>query len=332
MAVRPMSASGRALRNPNNLSKARSADPIELAMASRGEAAPISEARLGTTNAIAPADFRKFYDENPVLFQGNTGSGQCIAVVGDSDYIDKAITAFNTQFVLPSSSITRVIVDSTNPSYNSDEDEALLDLEWAHAVAPGASLRYYLGNPKVGAVQALVDAVSRAVSDTGVNNCAVISISFAICGATQIFLLNTLDPLFAQAAAQGQTVVVAAGNQGAAGLVFDSFHNACATGSSRNVNEMSASSNVISVGGTAFNPQYDANGNVIGAVVERIWNDPNDGIAGGAGGGGASATFVKPAYQQAITPADGMRDTPDVALLASPKLSRNLVRQRRRLP
>jgi subtilase family serine protease len=48
-------------------------------------------------------------------------------------------------------------------------------------------------------------------------------------------------------------------------------------------------------------------------------DDPNDGIPNGfATGGGASVFFSKPSFQSGVTPADGARDQPDVALLASP--------------
>ncbi len=54
--------------------------------------------------------------------------------------------------------------------------------------------------------------------------------------------------------------------------------------------------------------------------IRAVWNDPNDGIAtGNATGGGVSAIFAKPSFQNVPgVPADGMRDVPDVSLLASP--------------
>ncbi len=289
---------------------------IQLAMASPADGTS-GQARVGGVQAFGPSDFYNFYDESPLLNLGNTGSGECIAIVGDSDYLDGAVTTFSGQFGLPAANITRVFPDGTDPGKNGDQEEALLDLEWAHTAAPGAPINFYLGDPtNLGTVQALVDAITQAVTD---NTCSVINVSFALCGETASFLTGTLDPVFAQAAAQGQSVFVSAGDEGAAGLIFNLSQNKCIPGSTRTINEMSADPNVSSVGGTAFNPTYDRNGNDVGTVTERVWNDPNDGVNGGAGGGGPSGgVFAKPAYQQGRTPADGMRDTPDISLIASP--------------
>ncbi len=90
--------------------------------------------------------------------------------------------------------------------------------------------------------------------------------------------------------------------------------SSCVAGSARSVNEMSADPNVTAVGGTQFNPTYSG-GNDLGHATEKVWND---GI--GASGGGASQFFSKPGYQSgAGVPADGARDVPDIALIASPE-------------
>jgi len=117
--------------------------------------------------------------------------------------------------------------------------------------------------------------------------------------------------------AQGQTVLVSAGDDGAAGLVFDSTSKTCVPGTTRNVNEVSADPNVTSVGGTGFTPAYDSSGNNAGLVAESAWNDAAC-CRGGATGGGASAVYAKPSYQGGVTPNDGQRDVPDIALIASP--------------
>jgi len=264
---------------------------------------PVPETIVGNTRAFAPADLQTFYDETPLLSSGINGSGgDCIAVVGDSDYLDAAVSKFNTQFALPVSSITRVLVDGTNPGINGDEPESLIDLEWSHAVAPGAPQKFYLGS--------IIDGISAAV---GNNGCSAINISFGFCGAGSGFY-SYMDTIFAQAAAQGQSVFVSSGDQGAAGLVINSAGNACVAAASRNVNEMAASPNVTGVGGTQFAPSYGASGNDSGNVPESVWGE-----SFGAGGGGASAVFTKPAFQTGPgVPSDGQRDVPDVAMIASP--------------
>jgi len=261
---------------------------------------------VGGDRAFGPSDLRTFYDENPLLGNGITGAGgDCIAIIGDSDYLDAAVSEFDSQFGLPASNITRV-VGGSNKGINSDESEALLDLEWSHAVAPGAAQRYYFS------ATGLTDAISSAISDDA---CGAINISFIYCGASNSFYTG-MDSLFSQAAAQGQSVFVASDDDGAAGLVVNSQGNACVTGSTRNVSELAASPNATGVGGTQYSPTWNGSGNDIGSVPESVWDESI-----GASGGGASAIFSKPAYQTGPgVPVDGFRHVPDIAMIASPDL------------
>jgi subtilase family serine protease len=90
------------------------------------------------------------------------------------------------------------------------------------------------------------------------------------------------------------------------------------------VNELASNPLITSVGGTAFDASAftGANGTVVAHSEERAWNDSNDPNGakreGGATGGGASLFFTKPDFQNGVTPIDGARDQPDVALVASP--------------
>jgi subtilase family serine protease len=292
-----------ALRNSDQ----RRRDPYSAALVP----AAIIEYSNGLGPAFGPADLWTFYDETPLLSAGTDGSsGDCIAVVEDTDYYAGAVSLFNSNFSLPVANLTRVLADGSNPGKNGDEIEALLDIEWTHAVAPGAAISVYIGNPAAASVDPLVDAMRKAVND---NKCGTISVSYGYCGASSAFFTKTLDPIFAQAAAQGQSVFISSGDQGAAGIVLNASATACVAGTSRNVSEMSADPNVIAVGGTEFTPVYDSSNNDIGDVAENAWNDGT-----GAGGGGASTVFSKPAWQASGTPADGKRDVPDIAFGASP--------------
>ena len=275
------------------------------------------EAIIGPYESFAPSDFYSFYGEGALLAGGtNGGGGDCIAIVGDSAYLLSAPTTFNSTFGLPPSSVTGVFVDGTYYSINNDETEALLDVEWSHAVAPGASTRFYLANRLAMTPNGpLVDAISKAVTD---NACGVISVSFGLCGGDATFYTGTLHGIYLKAAAQGQSIFISSGDQGAAGIVVNTTDTACVTGTSLNVNELGADPNVTQVGGTGFNPDYDGAGHNIGNVPESAWNDEGC-CHGGATGGGASAYYSKPGYQRGPgVPADGRRDVPDVALIASP--------------
>jgi subtilase family serine protease len=162
--------------------------------------------------AFGPADIYTFYDETPLLSGGtNGGGGDCIALVEDSDYLAAAVTQFDSTFSLAAMTPTRVLADGTSVT-NGDVSEALLDIEWAHAVAPGAPISVYIGNNAASSVNGgLFDATQKAVND---NLCGAISISFGYCGGSSTFYTSTLDTVFAKAASLGQSVFISSGDQG----------------------------------------------------------------------------------------------------------------------
>ncbi len=270
----------------------------------------------GTGPAFGPADIYIFYDETPLLdaVPAIDGSGiGCVAVVEDSDLDEDAANAFNSQFGLPTLStanFSEVLVDGSNPGQNDDELETMVDVNYSHAIAPGSSIRIYLGDQKHTKSSAILDAIHAAVKEKN-SPCTAISVSFGFCGGSKGFY-RTQDGFFAQAAAQGQSVFVATGDEGAAGLKLNNAGNSCVTGTSRNINELGASPNVTAIGGTEFSPDYEA-GNDVGFVAESVWNDSD-----GAAGGGESKVFKKPAFQAGIIPKDKKRDVPDISFGASP--------------
>src|SRR5579871_4733032 len=131
---------------------------------------------------------------------------------------------------------------------------------------------------------------------------------FDLCGGAPSFYSKTLDGFFKQAVAQGMSVFVSSGDSGV---------DTCNKGAA-NVSEMAADPNVTGVGGTMFTPNYDVAGNDVGFVAENVWQVGTTHPPGGASGGGASAIFSKPSFQNGLTPADGRRDVPDVAMIAGP--------------
>ncbi|HEY2149026.1 MAG TPA: S53 family peptidase, partial [Pirellulales bacterium] len=264
--------------------------------------------------AFGPPDIYTFYNETPLLHQNidgrNTG---CIAVIEDSNIDAPAADAFNTQFGLPALSPANfkvVFADGTDPGQNADETETMLDVNYSHAVAPGSSIRLYLGDQKNTRSEAILDAIKAAVTEKN-SPCTAISISFSFCGGSKGFY-KTQNALFAQASAQGQAVFVATGDTGAAGLKLNKKTGSCATGSARSLNELAASPNVTAIGGTEFAPDYVDGANV-GFVSETAWND-----GGGADGGGQSKVFKKPAFQKGLIINDKKRDVPDISFGASP--------------
>ncbi len=275
-----------------------------------GREAPLYNSSLGTH--FAPADFYTFYDETPLLNAKTDGGGNdCIAIFSESDTDANIYTIFDNQFSLSTANVTTENVGTAPGLVLGAESELLLDIEWSHAVAPGAPITIYAAphGSGISDAAALTAAVGQAVTD---NTCGTISISYDDCGDEEMFYTVTMENIFMQAAVQMQTVFVSAGDFGS---------DDCQTGV-QNVNELSTSPYVVSVGGTQFLPNYSEQGNDEGSVSEDTWNDgaPNpakESLGQGATGGGVSRFFTKPTYQMGVTPADGMRDVPDVAMLAS---------------
>ncbi|HUY26070.1 MAG TPA: S53 family peptidase [Candidatus Binataceae bacterium] len=263
---------------------------------------------------FGPNDLYTFYDQTPPTNSSVDGTGAaCIALIEVSDFDNQSVDAFDTQFGIEPINLTRVFPNSNPGVISNTEIEALLDVEYSHAAAPGVPTHAYIGNDSQSpSGSGLLDAAVKAVND-GV--CGAISISFSLCGGNKTFYTSQLAPLFSQAASQGQAVIIAEGDYGAAGLAFDKKANACVPGRSRNVNELSSNPYATAVGGTEFTPNYSG-GNDSGDVPESVWNDSRSG--NGAGGGGRSRFFKKPLYQSTFIKRDKHRDVPDVSFAASP--------------
>jgi pseudomonalisin len=278
----------------------------------------------GAVDVMAPRDLRTAYNALPVLSRGIDGSGQIVAVVARSDYNDSDVSTFQHEFgdhlplptkVFPGGNPgvgagNGVCKHYTNPyqrqqCIQGEEGEVLLDVEWANAMAPGASVLVDIAGPGAGDAdvdQSLLDIVNHHPE------AKLVSLSFGACERQDSSDQVLFTPMYAQAAAQGQTVLVATGDNGA---------DDCGDGRGASVNVLATNPNVTAVGGTALSAVFDGDGNATGYLSETVWND-----AKGASGGGASILLGKPAYQLAAgVPADGRRDVPDVALLASPYTS-----------
>jgi pseudomonalisin len=157
-----------------------------------------------------------------------------------------------------------------------------------------------------------------------------VSVSYGSCeqemGSAELAFYNSL---WEQAASQGMSVFVASGDAGAAGCQQGN----ATTGTATAVNGLCSSPYATCVGGTEFNEgahaaQYwsaansSAYGSALGYIPEAVWNE--SALDGGTGlwasGGGASAVYAQPAWQQNVSgtaAAGGMRAVPDVSLSAA---------------
>jgi subtilase family serine protease len=278
---------------------------------------------------LVPADIYTIYDITPLYSAGFTGAGQSIALVGQSDVDLTDIANFRTASGLPASTPTKVLVPGSGAPYFSsgDESESDLDLEWSGAIAKSASLEFvYTGdNANFSAFDSIIYAIDQRIAP-------IISSSYGDCELN--LGGSTLEANLEQAAAQGQTVLSAAGDDGSTDCFPDTSLPIAEQGALA-VDYPASSPNVTGVGGTEFSGDVSAagtywnssnstgGGSAIEYIPETTWNDDTTCKSDAsspicATGGGASVLFVKPTWQAGTgVPADGFRDVPDVALAAS---------------
>ncbi len=287
---------------------------------------------------VAPGDFATIYNTKVLLTAGNNGQGVSIGVMGQTDIVMADVTSFRAASNLSANNPTVFLVPgSADPgtSYG-DLPEADLDVEWSGAAAPGANIIYVNSTNVLGS---LLYAIQNPVNG---QTLPVLSISYGNCepnfAATDI---ATFEAAFKQANSQGQTIMSAAGDSGAADCDYSggSTPVTSATHGLR-VDYPASSAYVTGLGGNSFNegnnthatPYWTDSGSSTTDVVssaksyipEATWNDTSASISAGgglsAGGGGTSFLFAKPYWQSGVVgiPNDAARDVPDVSLNASP--------------
>ena len=272
---------------------------------------------------LVPADYAIIYNLNSLYSNGFSGTSESIAVVGRSNINPADIANFQASYGLPSNPVTPVYATGTDPGITGGENtlEGTIDLEWAGAVAPHANLKYVIA-----ASTQTTDGLDLAAQYAISNNVApILSVSFASCEASANN--SYYNNLWQQAAAQGISVFVSAGDSGAAGCESSSG----STGTFRSVNAICSTPFDTCVGGTMFNDTVSPStfwmpgnnavmGSAISYIPEIAWNESgsNSGTGSLAGGGGASGLYAKPYWQTGTgVPADNHRDVPDVSLSAA---------------
>jgi uncharacterized protein (TIGR03437 family) len=265
----------------------------------------------GSRHYLAPEDFATIYNVAPLYQAGFDGTGQSIAVVGQSNVLLSDIRTFRTRYRLPANDPVFALYGGSDPGYTSSEIEGDLDLEWAGAVAPKAKLYYIYG---VSAFTAMVTAVNA-------NLAPVVTVSYGNCEAG--YRPTYYRSIAQQANAQGITILNSSGDSGAAGCDQQGAEPFATRG--RMVDFPAVLPEVTGVGGTQFvsDGSYWAAsnsasyGSALSYIPEAAWNE-SDSSGLISSGGGASLLYAQPAWQSGPgVPADGVRHVPDVSLAAS---------------
>ena len=239
---------------------------------------------------------------------GTDGTGQTIAIVElGGGYNQSDLDTYFSGLGLATPSVTAVSVDGGSNSPGQPADgEVELDIEVAGAVAPkAAQLVYFAANTDQGFINAIAQAVHTTPPPI------VVSISW---GQSEDQWSeqsrNSMDGVFADAAALGVTVTVAAGDNG-------SSDDPSST-SGVHVDFPASSPHVLACGGTQLIGNLSTNT----ITSEVVWNELANNE--GAGGGGVSDVFPLPSWQASVgvpTIAGGTstgRGVPDVAGNADP--------------
>jgi uncharacterized protein (TIGR03437 family) len=266
----------------------------------------------GGGRGVGPGDLATIYNLRPLWQRGIDGSGQKIAVVGRSQVNLSDVQSFRSGFNLSKNDPQLIPVPGlVVPGYTDSFLEGELDIEWAGASAPNATILYvYTAN--------ILDAVQYTVDHA---LAPVMSYSYSACErdyTTQS--LAWWNNLAQQANAQGMTWVAASGDAGAAGCERQQRDSIGVGGVWANV--PATLPQVTGVGGTEFSEGTGAYWSAANAAVSYIpeiaWNDSwgTGGLA--STGGGASVFYQKPAWQTGPgVPAYNARWVPDVSFTAS---------------
>lgn len=303
----------------------------------------------------APADLATIYNVTP-LYKAKTpitGKGQTVVVLEDTDINSADVATFRKAFGLSSYSgkFSQIHPGTgcSDPGKNGAEGEAALDAEWAGAVAPDANVELAScadTDTNFGAFIAAQNLLDEK-SPPRIMSLSYLSCEAGIGPSGNLFI----SQMWQQAALEGVSVFVAAGDGGPAGC--DDFDTASYAVAGIAANGLASTPYDTATGGTDFldtslnqNSKYWKSSNsATGESAksygpETPWNDTCASVvlfqyAGFnssvkfcnnspyldivAGSGAPSFVYAKPYWQKNIygNPNDGVRDLPDVSLFAS---------------
>jgi subtilase family serine protease len=239
---------------------------------------------------FTPQQVWKAYDFGPLLSAGYSGAGQVIAIVDayGSRSITTDVAKFSSTFGLPACNL-KIYYPNGRPRFGDTgwAVETSLDVEWAHAIAPQATVALVVAYDA--SFQRIYSAVSYAVSS--VPGVTALSMSFGALESdfptSGLYTISAYHSLFVTAANKGISLFASSGDNGAT--------------TANSIIYPASDPLVTAVGGTSLYLNSDGS-----YSSETTWS---------GSGAGASTVFGKPSYQ---TVGNGMRDIADVAYDADP--------------
>jgi subtilase family serine protease len=254
-------------------------------------------------HCYGPKQIRAAYAIEPLLHEDINGRGRTIVIIDafQSPTIRQDLQAFDQVFGLNSAKLNIIAPDGLTPFDPNDPnqvgwaEEISLDVEWAHAVAPDATIDLVLAKSYQ---DADIISVTKYAVDHNLGD--VISQSFGENeSCTNPALLAEEHAIFQEAMNKRITVLASSGDNGAAQQTCDGTSWTLA------VSWPASDPLVTGVGGT----QLFANQHTGSYMGEVAWNEPQFQIASG---GGFSVIYKRPSYQKDVVASD-QRGVPDVA-------------------
>jgi subtilase family serine protease len=237
--------------------------------------------------------------------RGLTGAEETIVIIDafGSPTIASDLALFDATFGLPDPTLNVInpfgaVFDPANQDDVGWSSEISLDVEWAHAIAPGATIDLVLAKTDA---DADILAAQRYVIENNLGD--VLSQSFGEAESCDALLGRTHD-VFKAAQAEKMTVFASTGDDGAAQPTCD--------GTSYILSASTPASDplVTGVGATDLKANFTTGK----YQNESAWNNSGEpaSLDFGASGGGFSSVFREPSYQDAVQ-RSGARSLPDVA-------------------
>ena len=274
---------------------------------------------LSASRCYSPNQLRTAYGIQPLLNEGDDGSGQTVvlpelvqaapAASPKVTDIRQDLADFDKQFGLPAARIQVLTTLAGSPAspWLAGVEE-VVDTEMVHAVAPNATIRELLVAPAAVETPAKDAATFAAQVRIGASHGDVISLSG---GYGEHFdtsaEVSTVNSALEYSAARHVTFVASSGDGGA-------ISDLDKWGSSTPVKEVSLPASdplVLAVGGTTLTAK-PVTGTYVSETALNTLPQLIDGHSQGSGGG-FSHLFARPAYQNGVPGIGAMRGVPDVA-------------------
>lgn len=328
MRIRAIAALAGALAVSAIAAGAASASPYHILAGGRSAQPPtlqFCQQNYGI-DCYGPPQIEQAYDMNPLYRAGLTGAGKTIVLVDSygSPTIQNDLQVFDQAYSLPAPPHFDIITPDGPVTQNENDptgttqgwgEETTLDVEYAHAMAPGANL--LLVETPVAETEGITGIPEMVEAENYVIDHHLGDVISQSWGATEQtfsspFQLLSQRSAYFNALFHNVTVLASSGDTGAANYELD--------GSDLypfpTVGWPASDPLVTAVGGL----QLHLNNAGIRTQPDNVWNDPTPPCASQpcAGSGGLSSVFDRPFYQDGVRYVVGdRRGMPDVSLNAA---------------